>query len=550
MPYHTSRRAFRLGWTAAVVLTSFTAVAQPQADTVTPTRLGQVTLYASSATVERLASVPAGAQSLRVVCLPPSLDVASVQVQADAPVQVGEVAWQLVARDAQPECGLGALEGRIREVEDQIAAARAEQAGLTLAQGYLKGLTPSSPAQAGAVVLSVDAKQLPATVDVVKRQGQDAHWRQHQLSRQVDDLERRLKALQTERDRLPRTAQVQTLKVTVHAPREGQLRLRYQVPGAGWTPAYRGSLDASRSQLRIERQAVVRQTTGEDWAGASLVLVTGQPEARVSLPNAHPWTLRVAPPEPPPEARALLKSGVPMAAMAAPAPAPAAAAAPMAEAVSFDVRVFEGSLATEFKVPQKVDVNSSGQPVTFSLGGTDLPVQLLRRTVPARNTRVDLVAELPPPGGVWPAGPMSLYRDGAYVGQTSWHPSQAAHDGLVDLPFGRDERVTVTQEPERATSATSGFTGSRQDRKISRAYVIDSRHTSPITLEVLEASPTAADDQVRIERQFSPQPSHMEWRKKPGVVAWRQTLAPQTPWRLQADYLISVPKEMRVVEDR
>lgn len=541
---------YGLALTAGLALT--TAWAQTPPDTLATTRLGQVTVYAGSATVERVAQVPAGTRRLRVLCLPPNLDVASVQVMADAPVQVGDMAWQLVAREAQPECGLGPLEARIREVEDHIAAARAEQAGLTLAQGYLKGLTPSSPAQAGAVVLSVDAKQLPATVDAVKRQGQDAQWRQHQLTRQVDDLQRRLKALQSERDRLPRSAQVQTLRLTVDAPREGQLRLRYQVPGAGWTPAYRGVLDLARSQLRIERQAVVRQNTGEDWADATLVLVTGQPDPQLSLPDARPWTLRVAPPEPPPQARALVKSGMPMALAApAPAPAPAAAAAPAGpEAQRFDVDVFEGELATEFRVPQRVDVNSSGQPVTLSLGHTQVPATLLRRSVPAREARVDLVAELAPPTGVWPAGPMNLYRDGAYVGQTHWQPSQATHDGVLDLPFGRDDRVTVRIEPVRDTRASGGFTGSRQDRSITHAYVLDSRHTSPITVEVLEASPTAADDPLKVERQFQPQPTQMEWRKKPGVVAWRHTLAPQTPWRLQADYLISAPKDLLVVEER
>ena len=57
----------------------------------------QVTLYPGSATVERVAKVTAGARSLTLACLPASLDVQSLQINADpaapCPCATAGTAW-------------------------------------------------------------------------------------------------------------------------------------------------------------------------------------------------------------------------------------------------------------------------------------------------------------------------------------------------------------------------------------------------------------------------------------------------------------------------
>ena len=61
------------------VLAPLPAAAQAQ-DT---SRIARVTVYPGSATVERVAKVAAGARSLTLACLPASLDVQSLQINAD-----------------------------------------------------------------------------------------------------------------------------------------------------------------------------------------------------------------------------------------------------------------------------------------------------------------------------------------------------------------------------------------------------------------------------------------------------------------------------------
>ena len=123
-----------------VVLAPLPVAAQVQ-DT---SRIARVTVYPGSATVERVAKVAAGARSLTLACLPASLDVQSLQINADPAVRVGEFNVLTEDRDVAAGCA-SLLDGRIRELEDQIAGVKAEASALQLVDGYLR-----SVAQTGA----------------------------------------------------------------------------------------------------------------------------------------------------------------------------------------------------------------------------------------------------------------------------------------------------------------------------------------------------------------------------------------------------------------
>ena len=93
-----------------------------------------------------MAKVPAGARSITLGCLPASLDAQSLQIHADAAVRVGEFNVRTEDRDVVAACA-SPLDGRIRELEDQIAAVKAEAASLQLVDGYPE--ERSIPAGAG-----------------------------------------------------------------------------------------------------------------------------------------------------------------------------------------------------------------------------------------------------------------------------------------------------------------------------------------------------------------------------------------------------------------
>jgi len=504
-------------------------------------RITQVKVYPGSATVERVARVAAGSRSVTFACLPAGLDVQSLQVSAGASVRVGETSVLSEARELSARCATSALDGRIRELEDQKAALQAENEALGMVTGYLKGLSGGGGGEsAQGARAPMDARNLAAMTDAMRRTGQDSLLKQHQIQRKQTDLDRQLNPLLAERKRSQGDgAQVMAVTVTLAASADTDVKLSYQVNGPGWTPTYRALLDTATRKVRIERQALVAQATGEDWRGVKLVLSTGQPRRETTGRTPGAWRIGIEPPQRAPAS--------PVAAMMA-APAPAASLdrkRAMAEATEplFDVAVFDNSFATEFAVPQSIDVPSNGQRVTLALGQHEDTAKLAARTSPRVDASAFLVAELAQPSGVWPAGALQLYRDGNFVGSGRWN---APSDAKLTLSFGRDELVRVQPEPEQDSQGTGGFVGSRAERKVQRAYVVENRHRTPIAVQVLEAAPVSVDEQVRVATQFSPQPGELAWNKQPGLAMWSFDLDAGKTARVAADYTISYPKDARL----
>jgi len=502
--------------------------------------ISQVLVYPGGATVQRTATVATGARELVVRCLPARFEADSLQVQADAGIQIGEISIQTLDRVRAPECNSSPLDQRIRELEDQRAALQAENEAQDLALGFLKNYGGNESA-------GKPTAPIASTVDALRRSGQDALQRKHQLSRRLQDIDEKLTPLQAERDRLIQAnPQLRSVRINLAAARAGELRLSYRLNQAGWSPIYRAHLDTQTQQLRLERLAQVAQTSGEDWNGVALRLSTSTPRSQSGLPSPYPWTLDILPPIP---AREVQVTGSRMAApaMAAAAPAPAfksdAGAIEAIALPNFDISAQQGEYSAEFEVPGRVSVNSDGQRVSFALGSEKMAAQVFARVQPQQDRQAYLLAELSRPSGSWPAGALQLFRDGAFIGNSQL---QLGSEEKLELLFGRDELLRVAVEPPLKDGAERGFIGSRNEQKIRRAYVIENLHRQPVLLQLIEPSPVAQHEDIKVQTQFSPPPSQQRWKQLPGVMAWQLQLAPGQSQRFTAEYLISTPKDARV----
>ncbi len=503
-------------------------------------RISTVTLYPGSAVVERVLSLPQGATRAVFGCLPAQLDARSLQLSSPGEVRLGEVNVQIVDRQIASGCA-SALDERLRGAEDDVAGARAEAEALELAQTWLKTQAGAAPAPTRE---SLAPAHIAATLEALRRSAQDTLTRLHQARRTLQERELALKRLQAEQGSV-QASKVAMVRVTLAAPAQTELHLTYQVRGPSWGPSYRARLDTRTAQLQLERLALVTQSTGEDWSGVRLTLSTGQPLAATQGPLPRPWTLDVPPPEPVPMAKA--RSSV--AGLAA-APAPAAAPVAEAEAMpSFDVVATEGAYATQFAVPQRVNVPSGGEHVTLSLGSQNVATTLLARTAPALEPQAWLVALLPPLAGNWPAGPIALERDGASVGQSRFNP-QTSDFARTGLAFGRDERIIVSADPVKEFTENAGFTGTRTERTLRQGYTMENHHAQPVTVQVLDAAPVSKNEAITVQSSYEPTPQDMAWGGQSGTIAWQQELAAGASARFSARHVISHDRDVRVRERR
>lgn len=510
-----------------------------QAQAQQASHISSVTLYPGSATVERVLQLDAGAVEAVFDCLPAGLQASGLQVRAAPGVQVGEISVRQQPRELMGTACASALQKRIEEMEDRIAALDAQAQGLEQASHYYEGFGSGPGGD-----IPPTPEQIQATAGALRAGAEDVALRQHALQRQRDVLERELKPLLAERERAGADhALLSRVQVRVHAAQAGPLHLSYQVQGPGWQPAYRATLDTQTKQLQLQRLAEVAQNSGEDWADVPLVLSTGQPGARSTGPLPRPWRVGLRPPA----------GDVPMLAMSAPAPAPMMESAMRAKSASadvvdgprFDVSVFEGAFATQFAVPQRVHVPTGGERVTLALDAHVLDARLLVRSTPALDATAYLVAAITAPPGVWPAGPVQLYRDSAYVGQGRFDAAQVARQGLG---FGPDERVLVRQEQPEQNQGKTGLIGSRHQREEQRRYVVENRHDRPVQLQVLDAAPISTHSDVRIESSWQPKPATERWLDQAGNMAWELELAPAAVQQFSARHLISWPKDGQLRE--
>lgn len=492
-------------------------------------RITQVTVYPGSASIERTLQIPAGATQALFACLPASLDAQSLQVRSKGAIEVGEIAVRQQARVLIAGCA-PAQRDQVRDLEDKIAALQAESQGLEQASAWLDRLAQPT-----------GANQITATLEAVRRNGQSVAQRQHAIAREQEALQAQLQPLQAEQGRTGGDmAQASTVQITVSAPQGGTLVLGYQVNGPSWLPGYRASLNVEQQKLMLERTAQVSQHTGEDWRDVPLVLSTGQPTAATHSPLPRPWRISEAQPTPP----------SPDMALRMPAPAAARAQRKSMESASpspFDTAVFEGSHATTFTLAQRVSVPSNAEKLAFSLGQQQLDARLLVRTTPALDTSAYLIASFDLPEGIWPSGPMRLYRDGAYAGASRLDAQSVAQNGIG---FGKDERITVRALPSETMRSQTGLIGQRQQRTVRNAWEIRNQHRMPVQVQVLDAAPVAEQQDIRVESDYQPKPSQTAWNGQNGTVVWETTLAPSSTQRISSNHTISWPQAMQLRENR
>ncbi|MEG0919875.1 MAG: DUF4139 domain-containing protein [Comamonas sp.] len=504
----------------------------------------KVLLYPGVASVERVARISAGTRQLTFECLPAAIDVESLQVSADAHVRIGDYKTLLQPRDVAGKACASPLDTQIRGLEDQLAALHADETAAGLVDSYLQGLTKP----AGDDTKVPAAKQISATSDALRTTSRDNALRAHQTQRQKELIEEQLNPLLIERERTG-ALRAQVLRVTVQLATntDAAVRLNYQVRGPSWQPSYRAQLDVAKKQVQLERQALVVQSSGEDWSNVQLLLSTGQPGRTTQARLPRPWTLDTQQPR----------------------PVVAAAAAPVAPAMErqssvtlygtvdtqsaplpqLDVSSINTAYSTQFAVPYQITVPASSERVTLSLGSQSLPASLLTRSAPAVEESAYLVANLAAPPGVWPAGPVALFRDTAFVGngRLDFGNAQALQQGLS---FGRDEQVLVRQLPIDQASGSGGFISGKTERKVAHRYAITNRHSNAITLQVLEAAPVARNDKITVKSQFNPEPRTQRWNEQAGMVEWQQALAAGATAEFSATHEIRYPQDLQVDESQ
>lgn len=264
-----------------------------EVDTI-PSRVEQVTVFASGARVRRSATLRAPLpERVRIGDLPLAVidDTVRAEVAGGAvatAVRTGLAAAGGVASEESPE--LRAARTREELAKSEVQRLELSIDRLTHAKIVMEDPSDEAPAAWNAVMTARRAL-VAARAErhlVLKQQVVAARRELEEASRALGVARERDAAASSARDaklheqrkhvELDLTFPAGTGDITIH--------IEYQVAAARWAPSYVARLDADGT--RFELRAVVAQSTGEDWTGVALKLSTAEPDQFAPLPELHP----------------------------------------------------------------------------------------------------------------------------------------------------------------------------------------------------------------------------------------------------------------------
>jgi uncharacterized protein (TIGR02231 family) len=495
-----------------------------------------VVLYPTSASVVRTAQVAAGATEVVLTGLPANFNVETLRVAGAPGIRIGEVVTQDAASSDAVNPAEQALTVKIQALTDQQALLAAEIKSASIVKNYLERFGAGSDDKPAA---SIDAKSMAAVIGTLGKSASEALIKIEKLTVQQRQLALQAEVLQRDLARLQSGAKdTRAVTVRLAAANAGTLTLSYQLGNAGWRSGYRAGLDSVASTIALERLATIAQKTGEDWSNVKMTLSTAQPRQSPVGAQVQPWLLTWRAPQ--------AVGGL------AYAPPPPPSAAPLqkvemagrrtrsdAEAPLF-VEEVQSTFATEFEVPGRVSLASDGRQVTVSLSSQTLAARQHLQVTPRLEQFAIVMADTARPEGVWPAGTIQLFRDGSYVGATQWNLQDSER---AQFAFGRDELLKVKVAAVDGMSGSKGLFNGRNARNTADVFTLVNRHKTPMEVVVIEASPVATAEEIKVQAVFEPQPSVTAWEQKRGVVAWKKKLAAGETATFSAAYSIDYPKE-------
>jgi uncharacterized protein (TIGR02231 family) len=498
-----------------------------------------VVLYPGSASITRTAQVVPGASEVVLTGLPANFDIQTMRVAASSGLRVGAVTTLDAARSEARNPVEANLIEKIQGLEDQKALLDAEASSAKVVKSYLEKLNGNTPSDKAGT--AADGKALAGMIDTLGKgvsgalvKIQKIAVQQRAINASLDVLRRDLARLQSN----SRDARAVTVRLA--GDKGGTVTLSYQLSNAGWKPGYRASLDSAAATVELARLATVAQNTGEDWSNVKLTLSTSQPRQSPVGREAQPWLLSWNRPQ---EDQYLMKQMAP----AAPAPAlerveitGSSVRRSLEDIDSSLMSEVQGTFATEFEVPERVSLASDGRAVTLSLSTQTLAATQTLRVTPRLERFAIIMAETARPEGVWPAGKLQLFRDGGYIGATSWSLQQGKR---TEFAFGRDEQLTVALDAVEGKSGSKGLFGSRASHSVADVFTLTSRHRKAMDVVVIEASPVSTSDDIKVQAVFEPKPAVTAWEDRRGVVAWKTSIAPGATQKFNVEYQIDYPKD-------
>ncbi|KAK0414108.1 hypothetical protein QR680_007150 [Steinernema hermaphroditum] len=334
------------------------------------------------------------------------------------------------------------------------------------------------------------------------------------LQKQMDAISAKIVHLRSKEKKCPMVNK--KILVTVEAVEEGDVEftLTYQVSNARWRPSYDLRLvSGDTSKLRIDFSAQIKQTTGEDWSDAKILLSTATPCLGGTVPELGTLHASFVQPSPP---RGMF-GGQPLPPSNGPAPclfgtAVATATSfggtssggsgvppPAPEVTHAEMSANYNGFSMEFEVPNLKTIPSDDAEHKMLVKSLTFEPSLLHECVPKKSTNVFLTASVVN-NSEFPLieGDAAVYLNHSFVAKT--HLKAVAPGEKFTCSLGVDNAVKVTYKAPHKFNTESGiFNKASNVANTQTITVHNTKRTEPVTIVLRDHIPKATDERIKVK---------------------------------------------------
>jgi uncharacterized protein (TIGR02231 family) len=554
----------------AIAVVTLTATPLSAAEVPGTSAITAVTVFPRGAEVTRTAQlkVAQGEHVLVFKDLPAQALEGSIRVEGRSTgrLEIGSVDTRKVKvprlDPATSQSERRKLELAIEKLDDERAVVAAEIKAAETQKRFIEALValpgrpPAAPAPLGEKreewgdifsligtrLAEAEKARLAATVKV------------REFDRRIEDLEKALSTLAPVEDERTEVR----VNVVAAAALEATLLVRYQVPSATWHSLYDARLTTGARNvapgLVLIRRAAIQQRSGEDWRDVSLSLSTTRPSKGAAAPALSSLTVDYVPELHTPRPLASPAPAGRSREAAAPQAAREEAATDKTEAKEVAIEEQRASVeATPFQaifaLPSKMTVLTTGEVKRTQIDEAKVEPTIVVRTVPRLQAQAYLYAKVTmPKTTAYLPGPISLFRDGTYVGTGQLPLLSPAQEH--EIGFGADDSVRVRYATIEDKRGESGLISSSQTDTRSFRTTVKNLHERAIAISVLDHMPVSKQQDIKVELTGKTPPTRRDVDDKRGVLAWEATLQPDEERQIDFGFRISWPAGKRVTYGR
>ena len=307
---------------------------------------------------------------------------------------------------------------------------------------------------------------------------------------------------------------VARVRVAVVEAGTADVAIRYLRARASWSPVYAVRSDQAKAVMPIDFEAVVVQSTGEDWTDVKMALSSASPSSPGLPPDIRPIYIGLSRPEPDSPATQFV-SGEDV-----------RLSKPEVDAMAAikNAAIVSGGTAVTYELPGLVSVTTGGAASILMVASLEGPATRVLVTRPVESEqvylRVDLTNQTEFP---LLAGKAALYMEGEYVGPSQIEEVPAG--GRFEVWFGPDPTITVSRMVVARDTQSTGLLGGGRQTSIEYRIELRNDGASSATVEVWDRRPVSEmeDIEVRIVDPSPPvadDPVYQGLAARRGLLKW------------------------------